>query len=175
MPAFRSGDIARRSERLGGELCGNGVTRTRVRFAVENAADPLAGCDRFSEVDASLDPEAVEQVQHVLSGHVSGRPFCIRTSTKAGDARVEARNAELEAGINVRCGHPVRVVKVAADLVQIVNGEHSVHYTFCVLGCACADRVGYTNVLDTDIFHSPGDMRDGFGCNVALIGATQCT
>ena len=77
----------------------------------------------FVEVDAGLDAEAVQQVDDVLGRDVAGRALRVRTAAEPRDARVERRDAELEARVDVRERLPVGVVEMAAHLVDRVHAR----------------------------------------------------
>ena len=72
------------------------------------------GIDQPIEIDPGLDPQPVQHVHHVLGRDVAGRAFRIRTPAQPGDARVEGRDAHLQAGVDVGERLAVGVVEMAA-------------------------------------------------------------
>src|SRR5688500_2425504 len=74
----------------------------RVGRTTEMIGDETAGIAQPVEVDPGFDSEAMQHVHDVLRRNVAGRAFRVRTSAETGNARVERRDAELEARIDIR-------------------------------------------------------------------------
>ena len=81
----------------------------------ELAFEPLGDGDQRVEVDAGLDPLAVEQVDEILGADVPGRARRERAAADAADRGVEHRRAGLERRVRVREAGVARVVQVHAD------------------------------------------------------------
>ena len=86
---------------LGRLLCKDRVAGTRVRLAIQDAADPLPGRDDLAEIDSRLDAEPVEQVQHILGRDVTGGALGVRAAAEACDAGIEGGDAQLQAGVDI--------------------------------------------------------------------------
>src|SRR5690606_39455241 len=81
------------------------------------AADALPGDNQSLEVDAGVDAQAVEHVEHVLAGDIAARALGIGAAAKPGDRAVEHTDACQQAGIDVRQRLAIGVVEVPGQLV----------------------------------------------------------
>ena len=91
-----------------------------------HGADALAGGDQSIHIDAGVDTEAVEQVEHVLAGDVAGGALGVGTAAEAGHRAVEHVDAFLQAGVDIGQGLAVGVVEVPGQQVAW-------HFAACLL------------------------------------------
>lgn len=54
-----------------------------ARCSAQLVADEFTDCNHFVEADIVLDAEAIQQVDHILGGHISGSSFGIWASAQA--------------------------------------------------------------------------------------------
>src|SRR5580765_2789856 len=92
-----------------------GTVDLTFELPTEHALEPLGDADQRAEVDARLDPLAVQHVDEVLRCDVAGRARRERTAADASHRRVEQDRARLDRGVRVCEAGVARVVQVDAD------------------------------------------------------------
>src|SRR5579859_1732730 len=94
---------------------GAGPVDLTFELPAENALEPFGDADQPAEVDARLDPLAVQQVDEVLRRDVAGRPRGERAAADSAHGRVEQARARLDRSVGVREAGIARVVQVHAN------------------------------------------------------------
>ena len=92
-----------------------GAVDAAGELAAEQLVEPGGDLDQRVEVDAGLDPLALEQVEDVLGGDVAGRARRERAAAEAADRGVEQGRAGLHGRPCAGDARVARVVEVAAD------------------------------------------------------------
>src|SRR5438045_5811999 len=87
-----------------------GLADLRDERSTQDAGNESSGLEHAAEVDAVLPTLAIEEVHEVLGREVAGRTRRVGAAAGSAGARVEAADAGLEPGHDVREGGPARVV-----------------------------------------------------------------
>src|SRR5581483_7835659 len=114
---------------------GAGAIDVAFEAAAEERLEPLGDGDERGEVDARLDPLALEQEDEILGRDVARRARRVRAAAEAADRRVEQPRARLERGETVRIPGVARVVPVEPRRARL--GDERAHRR----GGRDADRV----------------------------------
>src|SRR5690554_5844360 len=85
-----------------------GLPHLRAVRPFNHFCNPGAGVGEFVEIDASLDTEAVKQIDDVFT---DPRRLCIRTAAQAGDGTVYHADAVGHALAALDAGHHVTMVR----------------------------------------------------------------
>src|SRR5215510_11152253 len=101
-------------------LAGHGREAARtidlsLELAPEHALEPLGNRDELVEVDARLDPLAVEHVHEVFSRDVSGGAGSEWTAPDASDRGIEHRRSRVDRRVRVHESRVASVVEVDTD------------------------------------------------------------
>src|SRR4051812_33945164 len=113
-----------------------------MRGSAQYAADELTGSDELVHVDASMDAEPVQHVEHVLSCDIAGCAFRIRATAEAGNRAVERSDAAFEGRVHVRYGLSVRIVKMTGKPLNRDVSCDRFENSLRARGCAGSDRIG---------------------------------
>ncbi len=176
-------DAVLRRVQDGGRVWMSGTTwdgRKAIRLSVSNWQDvaleapseqglePLGHGDELSQVDAGLDPFALEQVDKVLGGDVPGRLRRIRTTPEAADGCVEQRRAGLERRVRVREAGVARVVEM--ETYVGAEDRDALDEALDLRRRGDADRVREDDLVRVERF---AEVGDGGGVDAALEGAAE--
>src|SRR6202008_4401209 len=111
----------------------------------EDSCEPLGDSDERVEVDAGVDPFAMEQVDKILGRDVPGGAGSKGAATEAAHRGREDRGAGLERSVRVRHRRVPRVVEVDADgHAEALRPSEEPTY---LPRHAHTDRVGEENLL----------------------------
>lgn len=145
------------------------------RSVLEGAhgADALARSDQCVDVDTGMDAQAVEQVEHVLAGHVAAGALGIGTAAEAGHRAVEHVDAFQQARVDVRQRLAVGVVEVPGQLVaRDVAADHLEQGTG-LAGGAGADGVAERDLVAAHLEQLASHRGDLLRRHLAFVGAAE--
>src|SRR5882672_3135361 len=137
----------------------------------EHALEPFGDADQSAEVDARLDPLAVQHVDEVLRRDVARRPRREGTAADASDRRVEQGSARLNCGVGVCESGVARVVQVDADR-KSQSGD-GLDEPADPARRADADRVGKDDLVRAEGGDPRRQPHDVLGLDRALEGAAE--
>src|SRR4029453_11596403 len=131
------------------------IAGPRMGLALQDVADPLAGSDGLLEVDSGLDAESVQQGEAVVGRAVAGGALGMRTAAESRDARIEGRDAELEARVDIGSRHTVGIVEMARDVVNVVDPQGRLDRSLRPIRGPDANRVRAADRLHTHFAPNP--------------------
>lgn len=139
----------------------------------DGLGDPGAGGGKCLEVDAGLDAEAVEQVDHVFACHVARCPFRVGAAAEAGDGAVYHRNAFFQHRVEVGQRLAVGVVEVGGELGHGHLAAHRLEHALGLEGGAHADGVAQRHLVAAHLIERLGHFGHLGRGDLALVGAAQ--
>ena len=88
-------------------------------------ADELTRIDELVQINAGLDAQALQQIDHVFGCHIAGCALGIRTATQTGDGGLEVPHPDLQRRERVAQRLTIGIVKMARDMgdVEVLQRE----------------------------------------------------
>src|SRR5262245_2925153 len=155
------------------QLRGERARDARSGLPAERAADELAGAKQLLEIDAGVDAQAVEHVDHVFGGDVAGGSLRVGAASQSRDRAVESLHPQLERGIDVGERLAVGVVIVPADPGHgDLAGDRLDHGTD-LLRRADAYGVAQRDLVAAHAVKLAGEQRHRGGPDLSFVGAAR--
>ncbi len=81
---------------------------------IKALGNPLPNGHDSSQINSSLDSQAIQHVNEIFRSQIAGRTRRIRASTKTTGSALDDGNAHLHGGLAIGQRHPTGIMKMGA-------------------------------------------------------------
>ena len=141
--------------------------------AVERRRDEGACFHQLVEIDAGLDAEPVQHIDHILGCHIAGSTGRIRAAAKAGDRGIHHCDAHLQHRQQVGKSLAVGIMEMHGEMADVDLGRHGFDHALRLGRRADADGIAQAHLVAAHADQRLGNARDRHWLNLAFIGAAE--